>query len=406
MSDHSRVFPPIVLLLAAAACLIAACGDRDTIEKVPVSDLPDQTQNVERTKVYPQITLQPQFEQGHETDSVLFRSIFSLDVDSKGRIYAADAGAHGVHLFSAAGDYVMTVGKEGAGPGEFNLLAAAQVDAHDSLFVYDLALRRLSVYAPDRFEEPQYTTFIPSVSGFGRSEGIPMRVFPLARGHRLVQYTEPNQPGRPAEIREESMLGVVDNSGQLVQEVFRAPKPESFYARFKGGGTMFTRMPFGREPAFALSSQDRLFYGWTDSLSIGVFTLDGDEISRISKPHRSIGLTPTTRDAFLASAPEGTPFTDSSIEEHTPLPETWPAFSQFVDDDSGHLWVKPILSEDGEESVWWVFNVETGRQVASAVLPGDVSLYVIRDGRAYGVKSDAMDVETLVVYEVQEPSAL
>ena len=398
---------PRVFLLIVVVWLLPACISRDTPEEVSVGVPSSQAQNVvTETEDYPQIALQPRFEKGREPDSVLFQSIISLDVDSRGRIYAADAAAHGIHLFSPVGDHIVTVGKEGAGPGEFNLLTAAQVGTHDSLFVYDLALRRLSVYAPDRFEEPEYTTFIPNLSGFGQSEGVPMRVFPTVQGYLLVQYVEPNRPGRPAEAYQESMLGMVKRSGQLVQEVLRAPKQESFFARFEGGGTIFKGMPFGRRPAFALNAQDRLFYGWTDSLSIGVYTLDGEELSRIRKPHRSVNLTPRTRDAFLASAPEGSPFTDRSIEEHTPFPETWPAFSQFAGDDRGQLWVKPILSEGGEESVWWVFEIETGRQVASAVLPGDVSLYVIRDGQAYGVKNDAMDVETLVVYEVQEPAAL
>jgi hypothetical protein len=51
-------------------------------------------------------------------------------------------------VFDAAGKYVTTIGRKGAGPGEFGGVAAVHVSAGDTIHAYDFSNSRKSVFSP------------------------------------------------------------------------------------------------------------------------------------------------------------------------------------------------------------------------------------------------------------------
>ncbi len=56
---------------------------------------------------------------GREEDpNFRFYAVLDLDVDPQGQIYVLDAGNHRIQVFSAQGEFVRTIGREGYGPGE------------------------------------------------------------------------------------------------------------------------------------------------------------------------------------------------------------------------------------------------------------------------------------------------
>ena len=75
------------------------------------------------------------------------------------RIFVGDDHAHSIRIFSPQGDYLATAGREGHGPGELQWFLAVSPYRGDSLFVYDIAQRAVSIFAPDltfarRFNNP------------------------------------------------------------------------------------------------------------------------------------------------------------------------------------------------------------------------------------------------------------
>ncbi len=67
---------------------------------------------------------------------------------SGGRIVIADAGSKSLRIFNSKGDLTASIGREGAGPGEFQSVPWARQCASDSLFVWDPLLSRVSVFDP------------------------------------------------------------------------------------------------------------------------------------------------------------------------------------------------------------------------------------------------------------------
>jgi hypothetical protein len=78
---------------------------------------------------------------------------------SDGRIFVGDDHAHSIRIFSPRGDYLATAGREGDGPGELRWFLAVSPYRGNSLFVYDIAQRAVTIFAPDmsfarRFNNP------------------------------------------------------------------------------------------------------------------------------------------------------------------------------------------------------------------------------------------------------------
>jgi hypothetical protein len=73
----------------------------------------------------------------------------SVRRDGDGRYFVTQFVVfNAIQIFDQSGRHIRTVGREGAGPGEFRGIAAADVHA-DSLFVFDNGNVRLSVFTPD-----------------------------------------------------------------------------------------------------------------------------------------------------------------------------------------------------------------------------------------------------------------
>lgn len=87
------------------------------------------------------------------TDSLhpgLFGYLPVVARDGRGWWYTAstDEGLRQVGVFDAVGGFRQALGREGKGPGEFTSINEVVVGAGDTLYVYDNALIRRTVYDP------------------------------------------------------------------------------------------------------------------------------------------------------------------------------------------------------------------------------------------------------------------
>jgi len=67
--------------------------------------------------------------------------------DSEGNIYILEMGNVRIQKFDRNGAYIMTIGRKGAGPGEFSMPAAMSIDRNDNLFVLDVGNIRVQVFS-------------------------------------------------------------------------------------------------------------------------------------------------------------------------------------------------------------------------------------------------------------------
>lgn len=86
---------------------------------------------------------------GTERDGIELAPVGVLPTDSRGRIYAVAADLAQIPVFSSKGALIKVLGKRGQGPGEFGVIGPVVVGDNDSLFVFDPALRRVTVFTAE-----------------------------------------------------------------------------------------------------------------------------------------------------------------------------------------------------------------------------------------------------------------
>jgi len=79
-------------------------------------------------------------------EEYLFVYISDVAVNGKGDIYVADRQLNEVREYDREGRYLLTIGRKGQGPGEFQSIRTLSVNKQNDLFVYDNGLGRISIY--------------------------------------------------------------------------------------------------------------------------------------------------------------------------------------------------------------------------------------------------------------------
>lgn len=136
-------------------------------------------------------------------------------VDGRGRYFLFQPYRPWVKVFDARGRYVTTMGREGAGPGEFRGVGMVRIGRGDTIHVFDAELARHSVFAPDlRFVRAHPTELMPQVDGIVLADGrvvIPQLV------------TTPERVGLPLHLIRD---GRVERSFGSESGAFRPDLPE------------------------------------------------------------------------------------------------------------------------------------------------------------------------------------
>jgi hypothetical protein len=148
---------------------------------------------------------------GRSTDSVFARSLWLFVArNSRGEYVVAPVSSPGrIAMYDSTGRLLKTVGRAGAGPGEYQGIRGLLIDRHDSVHVLDVGNARHTVLSP--------------AGTYVRSTPLPARPFDsliLPDGRLVLQALHPTneQLGLP--------LHLVDHQGRLVRS-FGAQRPES-----------------------------------------------------------------------------------------------------------------------------------------------------------------------------------
>jgi hypothetical protein len=80
-------------------------------------------------------------------EEFLFDYVSDVAVNSKGDIYVADSRLNEVRKFNKDGEYLLSLGRRGQGPGEFQSVSIVSVNSHDDLIAFDARLGRISIFS-------------------------------------------------------------------------------------------------------------------------------------------------------------------------------------------------------------------------------------------------------------------
>lgn len=312
-----------------------------------------------------------------------------------GEIVAADAASREIRIFGDDGVHVRTIGRRGAGPGEFSSLSWTG-SYRDSIVVFDGQNGRVSIFALNgelgrTFQLPRTTSSPPYVVG------------QLQDGTLLVRAFAP--PSQEAPNRTRMFLYVVGIDGEVYREL------GEYSDRDVGQNGL--ALAFGSR-AFLALRDTLIWYGVNDRFDIRAVAPDGSTrmIVRVERPPQQV-------------TPEEVSATRSAIQEHlseaggdpalvqrlleTEFAQTHPVHDRLLVDDLGNLWVAQSRSEPVEfmdhgsaweyEEAWSVFDAD-GQLLGMISTPAGFRATHAGEGFVLGIYTDRLGVQRLRMHHM------
>lgn len=326
-------------------------------------------------------------------DTMLLGGVIQVSADSEGKVYVVESSFNGIHVFSAVGDHIRSIGRSGAGPGEFQNPPQIHVGPSDTLYAFDFWPRRLSVFTPDS-QELEYSLSLGSSNDACPPTSL-LGVEP--EGFVLICSEGVSSPSE-AHMTRFHRVYVQTRSGRVASDSIAVLPVREELVHTTHDTMRFHLLRYGRSPHFVYALGGSLYYVWNDTISIQVVGLDGTLQDAIKVSHEPVQVTRKERDDALAYySALNSPFDKLARAR---LPVTKPAFSYFLVDDLGRLWISQSLRED-VSGIEWLIVDQQGQVIASTMLSNQMRPMRIRGNRVYGrlIDSDTR-VHMVVVWDM------
>lgn len=317
--------------------------------------------------------------------------------DASGRIFVQDSGNHRIQVFSPDGEYLMTIGREGQGPGEYSRLADIAI-ADDRIITRDGTNRRFTVWST----EGELLGEVPE--GPGSTSGQQIEGLDDGTLVGRVRYVE--EGNGPRRINE-NKYQLVRLSEELTEpaEIFRFPAYE-LLAVYRGDfetSLSMTSVPMpSASSAFAVSPAGRVYVAMTDEYQVHALDASGTRVWSSRVDWRRDPITEAEIDEAVATIKARSRWADFSRSE-VEWPRLRPAVERLAVDGRGRLYVYlHPRDEEADDRAVDVFSPE-GERLFSGWIPATRWLFARDDYVLARRTDDQSGDENVVRYRLVTP---
>ena len=336
-------------------------------------------------------------------ENYMFGSGVVFNTDEEGNFYVTDWDKKRILKYDPAGKYVLTIGRQGQGPGEFQNLSVARFDKEGSIYVTDISSRRISFFhqrgnylrqilIPDVFEDLYIT----------------------AKGYFVSSHTVPleSESGMAFKIVD----GFFNDKFELVTEFharvadtkFPSGRDSTSMAKFTAG--ILSGIAYQPAPRHLLAADDTIYFGYPQDYSIEVYSPEGRKTKTIRRAYDPIIVKDSDKAYFGASVAgpfltrTRTPRSENEtrdILKFIEYPKYKPAYLNFALMENGWLIVL-VEYAAGDHSLFDIFD-ENGRYIGQfkAEFPAEYGLFFFKNGKAYAVEADEEGYKSIKRYSVK-----
>jgi hypothetical protein len=315
-----------------------------------------------------------------DEDSVLVGTLQDATRLSDGRIALLDSDRKAVVFVSPEGATLATVGREGAGPGEYTFPGYIGRCRADSLYVWDMGQSRVTILAPDGQVARQFTP--PTPAPF-QPECLSTGEFAMLDASAAESAPFNNDPEAPPI---NGTLLIVSPVGDSI-----ASAPDLPLGQPRAIGTL----------AGLAVTDDRIVVGLNASPLLRTFGRDARPLSDDSVP---VPATPLAEERYLAMVdrllePVGADssmrarFRDMLLKEGKP--EMAPRFSSMHGAPDGTVWWVTSLPVDSSTTLLGFRHDTPLRRLR---LPAGIQVFEVGDDYLLGKRTDELGSERVVLY--------
>ena len=335
------------------------------------------------------------------------------------RLAIGAAGSQQIRIYDFSGSLLHSVGRAGAGPGEFQMMAGIWAGPGDSILVLDLLVRRLSVIDSAGVFQRTFSMGAAPGAGFVGFGGRVELAFPqgwLADGTVAgVTMSFGINQQREGVFRDSVSAVRYSGDGSPRDTIARYPGVEMEQVTMTfGPQTMSTPqpVPLGKS-SVTTASGGRFYLARNNSWEIEVRGLDG-KIQRLIR--RQVAPIPLTPELVAASRKElieqmeaipmlkAMPAIKSQMAtriEQAKYPETLSFVSGLLIDPEGNIWVHEVQPPGTEAGTFAVLD-SAGTLLGRVTMPARFRATTITGDAVYGVWRDDDDLPHVRVYPLRK----
>lgn len=334
-------------------------------------------------------------------DAYQFQRVVDALASDDGRIVIADGDAHELRIFDSTGKHLSTLGRQGAGPMEFNVGSSGYLFTNGrGIFVRDEGAMRVHVLAPDlTFRETRRFTLYPDAPR-PYLQGV------AATGEWITQVFANGGAirGAPGQLFNTTYhLMRYDSTGAMVDTIVQLPMRPRLFHEYQGRVRAIS-IPLTSEPLFAVDG-DRLIIVAGNAPAMQIHALDGTVIGSEAWDRlrvRSADVWEEYKRQFAASM-AGRADSARYADFHAkalPLPEYAPLYVGVQVDPTGRIWLERFRMPLDSTRNWDVLDRD-GKLLGAAVSPRDVTVLRFARDLLVGRHRDSLGVERVQLYRVR-----
>lgn len=328
-------------------------------------------------------------------------------VASDSEVFVLQVGIQDIRVFGNDGTYRRTIGRRGAGPGEFMGLAAIGL-LGDTLWAIDGDTRRVTYL--DRGGAVLGTTSMAAIPDRLGSAGAMFFVMPralLPGDSVLGSGGWSGESIRSGAVRTIPVLRLT-REGRTRDTIAWVPVGHDHLILHNGRGAMYRPQPFANAPITVHAAAPRRVYvverddpvdARTAAVRVTALTATGDTAWSTSVPYQPVSLDRRLVDSVVSRLQRGLVprFSPQMIADSVYAPAYRTPVTDVVAGNDGTLWLR--WDAQTRPDRYTVID-RLGRVTAEAMVPARVRLRWVSGVVAWGEELDESDVPTLVRYRV------
>lgn len=320
-----------------------------------------------------------------EDENYFFKKIEKVDVDSRENIYILDSGLQIVKKFDKNGKYLGLVSQRGQGPGELMLPFGLRVSKKDQIYIYDWGTRKLHIFSM----EGNHLYSIP----FHESLLID---FDIDSADNLLCLESVIENKKTYLV-----LRKYNKEKTLIKEILRIEQPEHIKIPLNKG-VMRVHTKFHPMLRFALSSNDKIYVGFSKEYKINVLNPEGKLIKIIEREFRPIKIPEKDKKEELERQLEGTGISVEALNlNKINFPKEFPAYEIILVDSKDRVWVKTFKIDKEQNYFIDIFDVS---QKKPFILKLKGYPRVIKKDFLYVTEEDKKGFQIIKRYKIIEKS--
>jgi hypothetical protein len=299
----------------------------------------------------------------------------SLAVDDDRNIYVLDSGNFRIQKYDSSGHYLLSIGRQGQGPGEFQYPSNLSLDAQGNILIFDSMTRAIKVFAQDgTYKESLNIRAFIQPQAFISEEGF---IF----GWR-DDYRSPDGP--------KMCILKLTPENPDVETVME------FRGELKPNQTSFVIHAYSNRLAMCVVNPSAFCYGFSSEYKIYVADGRGETIRIIEKFEEPVPISKAEKEATVKDGKGIYATIGPEKGEGVVFTPHRPYFARIFADDRGRIYVlkRPSILNQDETKEFDVFGAN-GSYIYRIKLPFFPAL--IKAGFLYEVRTDEETGEITIV---------